>query len=92
LATPCNVFDIIFWGSIFVFFLAGAIGTIIYIFILYKTIKLKGIKYKLKNKDRISSNIIIEILIAILVLIGLLNTILKLSFFNLISSIKCVIG
>ena len=66
------------------------IGTIIYIYMLYKTIKLKGIKYKLKN--RISTNIVIEILIAILVLIGLLNTILKLSFLNLISSIKCVIG
>ena len=92
MATPCNIFDVIFWGTIFVFFLAGAIGTIIYIYMLYKTIKLKGIKYKLKNKDRISSNIVIEILIAILAFIGLLNTILKLSFFNMISSIKCVIG
>jgi len=92
LVAPCNAFDIIFWGSIFVFFLAGAIGTAIYIYILYKTIKLKGIKYKLRNKDRISTNIVIEILIAILVLIGLLNTILKLSFLNLIGSIKCVFG
>jgi len=92
LATPCNVFDIIFWGSIFVFLLAGAIGTIIYIYMLYKTIKLKGIKYKLKNNDRISSNIVIEILIYIIALLVALNTILKLSFLNLISSIKCVIG